>query len=304
MSVINRKSLLEVGAHFGHRKDQMDPRMKNYVYGSRGGVHIIDLEKTIKLTNDAYKRIKDIALNGGSVLFVGTKKQAAEAIKSESARSGSFYVSSRWLGGTLTNQKTLRKSIDRLKELEATNFEETSLTKKEISIVTKEREKLSKNLSGIKDMNSLPSAMFVVDVSKDKIAIMEAKKLGIPVFGMVDTNVNPKLVDYPIPANDDAIRSIALILRLMADAVIKGREEGDSMDETIKESSEESSKDIKASEIEEKPKAPIKKAEVKEPTASVEKVEIKEEAKEEVKKSTAPVEKSEEVSESKDKVKE
>lgn len=225
MSIINRKSLLEVGAHFGHRKDKMDPRMKKFVYGIRSGIHIIDLEKTIKLIDESHEKIKEIVSNGGKILFVGTKKQAAEAIKTEALRSNSFYVNTRWLGGTLTNYKTIRKSVEKMKDMESMDLSEGStLNKKEKSLITKKRDKLSRNLSGIKDMYNLPAAIFVVDVNKDSIAILEAKKLGIPVFGMVDTNVNPKLVDYPIPANDDAIRSVALILKIISDAILLGKE--------------------------------------------------------------------------------
>lgn len=225
MSVVSMKSLLESGVHFGHRTDKMHPNMRDYVYTVRNGINIIDLQKASKLLEAAHKDLKTLVEEGKTVLFVGTKKQSHESIASEALRCGMFYVNSRWLGGTLTNMKTVRKSVGILEDLE--NLESSgkseSLTKKEISIMTRKREKLRKNLGGIKNMSSLPGAIFVVDLKKDHVAIAEAKRLGIPIFAMVDTNCDPKLVDHVIPANDDATRAIKLIAKVMADAVIEGK---------------------------------------------------------------------------------
>ena len=223
--MISMKSLLEAGVHFGHKTEKMDPRMKNFVFGARNGINIIDLQKTSRCIDVAYKEVRSIAQNGGKILFVGTKKQACDAVKAEAERCGMFYVNTRWLGGTLTNHKTLRRSVDRLHEIEEAEGTPSwkALTKKEISVLERKREKLRKHLSGIQEMKSLPDAMFVTDIKKDEIAVNEAKKLNIPVFALVDTNVNPFIIDYPIPANDDAIRAVALITKCLADAVLEGR---------------------------------------------------------------------------------
>lgn len=220
MSVVSRKSLLEVGAHFGHKKDKMDSRMKRYIYGLRGGIHIIDLEKTTKLLNKAYDELKAIAENGGKVLFVGTKKQAHDAVKENAEKCGAFYINSRWLGGTLTNHKTIKKSIDKLFEMEDTDT--SSMTSKELSLHNRKLEKLRKNFNGIKYMKKSPSAVFVASADKDSIAIAEANRLGIPVFAIADTDINPENIDHVIPANDDAMRSVALILQTMCNAVLAG----------------------------------------------------------------------------------
>lgn len=226
MSTISMKNLLESGVHFGHRTDKLNPKMKDYVYTVRNGIHIIDLQKASKLIDVAHEALKDIVKRGGRVLFVGTKKQSQKVIESEALRSNSFYITSRWLGGTLTNQPTIRKSVATLKKIEdlENSPEWNSLTKKEISIFLRKKNKLKRNLDGIKEMSFLPDAIFVIDLKKDKLAIDEAKKLNIPVFAMVDTNCDPESVDYPMPSNDDAIRAIALITKMIADTIIEGKE--------------------------------------------------------------------------------
>ncbi len=224
--VITMKKLLEAGAHFGHQTRRWNPKMKKYIYGApRNGVYIIDLAQTVDLTSVAYKAMKEIVDNGGKVLFVGTKKQCQEAVQAEAVRSGSFYITNRWLGGTLTNFKTIQTRIRYLKDLETK--EETGelelLPKKEAAELRKEKEKLAKNLEGIKEMRKVPNALFVIDPRAEKNAVSEAKKLGIPVFAIVDTNSDPDSVDYVIPANDDAIRSVSLILAVIADAIVESK---------------------------------------------------------------------------------
>ncbi len=225
MSVVTMKQLLESGAHFGHQTRRWNPKMKPFIYATKNGSHIIDLSITKEELNKAYNKMKEIAQNNGKVLFVGTKKQAQTTVVEEALRSGSFYVNNRWLGGLLTNFRTIQKSIRRLIEIETMdeNGSISIYTKKEQAILRKEAEKLEKNLGGIKEMRKLPDAVFVVDPLEDANAVAEAKKLKIPVFGLVDTNCNPAIVDYPIPANDDAIRSIKLIVELMADAVVEAK---------------------------------------------------------------------------------
>lgn len=220
MGVVSMKQLLEAGVHFGHQTRRWNPKMDQYIYTSRGGIHIIDLQKTVVLFEEAYQKMLVIAQNGGKMLFVGTKKQARDVVKAEAERSGQFYVTQRWLGGTLTNFKTIRKSIRKLHDLYRKEKDGTfaRLTKKEVIQLRKEMERLEKFLSGIKDMRTLPEAVFVVDPMHDLNAVLEAKKLGIPVFGIVDTNCDPDLVDVIIPGNDDAIRSIKLIASTFADA--------------------------------------------------------------------------------------
>lgn len=223
--VITMKKLLEAGAHFGHQTRRWNPKMKKYIYGARNSVYIIDLAQTVDLVTKAYLALKEIVLNGGKVLFVGTKKQCQEAVQAEALRSGSFYITNRWLGGTLTNFKTIQGRIRFLKELERrdTEGELDLLPKKEAAELRKEKEKLSKNLEGIKEMRKVPNALFVIDPRVEHNAVSEARKLGIPVFGIVDTNSDPDEVDYVIPANDDANRSVALILAVMADAVVEAK---------------------------------------------------------------------------------
>ncbi len=223
--IITMKKLLEAGAHFGHQTRRWNPKMKKYIYGARNGVYIIDLQKTVDLIITAYKAMKEIVDNGGKVLFVGTKKQCKEAVEAEALRSGSFYITNRWLGGTLTNFKTIQGRIRFLKELERREEEGELdlLPKVEAAQLRKEKEKLSKNLEGIKEMRKVPNALFVIDPNIEYNAVMEARKLGVPIFGIIDTNSNPDLVDYVIPANDDAIRSVSLILAVIADAIVESK---------------------------------------------------------------------------------
>ena len=223
--VITMKKLLEAGAHFGHQTRRWNPKMKKYIYGARNGVYIIDLQKTVDSIIVAYNAMKEIVANQGKVLFVGTKKQCKEAVEAEALRSGSFYITNRWLGGTLTNFKTIQSRIRFLKELERreTEGELDLLPKVEAAQLRKEREKLAKNLEGIKEMRKIPNAIFVIDPNIEHNAVAEARKLGIPVFGIIDTNSNPDLVDYVIPANDDAIRSVSLILAVIADAIVEAK---------------------------------------------------------------------------------
>ncbi len=227
MAVISMKKLLEVGVHFGHQTKRWNPKMAPYIFTSRNGIYIIDLKKSSDKIDEAYAAMMDIVAKGGKVLFVGTKKQAQEAVQEEAIRSGSFYVNSRWLGGTLTNFKTIQKRIRRLKELEKMEEDGTLelFTKKEAILTKKEQAKLEKNLGGIKEMRRLPNAVFVVDPKVEHNAVAEAKILGIPVFGIVDTNCDPDEVDYVIPANDDAIRAVKLIVGAMADAVCEAKGE-------------------------------------------------------------------------------
>lgn len=245
MAVVTMKQLLESGVHFGHATRRWDPRMAPYIYSSRNGIHIIDLKKTAEMIEEAYKAMHDIVKEGGTVLFVGTKKQAREAVKEEAERTGQYYVDKRWLGGTLTNFKTIRRRIRRLHELvkmeEDGEFEK--LPKKEVLTLNRERARLENFLTGIKDMRRVPDAMFVVDPKEERNAVLEARKLGIPVFGIVDTNCNPDEVDYIIPANDDAIRAVKLIAWVMGNAIIEAQ--GGSVD---KFDDEENLEDIQATE--------------------------------------------------------
>lgn len=225
MSVISMKKLLEVGVHFGHQTKRWNPKMAPYIFTARNGIYIIDLQKSSQKIDEAYQAMNDIAVKGGQVLFVGTKKQAQEAVKEEAERSESFYVNNRWLGGTLTNFKTIQKRIKRLKDLEKMEEDGTFdvLPKKEVILLRKEAAKLNRNLGGIKEMKRLPNALFVIDPKVEHNAVAEARKLGIPVFGIVDTNCDPDDVDYVIPANDDAIRAVKLIVAAMADAIIESK---------------------------------------------------------------------------------
>ena len=230
MSVVAMKQLLEAGVHFGHQTRRWDPRMAPYIFTARNGIYIIDLQKTAKKIDEAYAVLKSIVDEGKTVIFVGTKKQAQECVREEAERCGMYYVNNRWLGGMLTNFETIRSRVNRLKELEAMAEDGTFdvLPKKEVIELRKETDKLEKNLGGIRDMTELPGAMYVVDPKKERIAILEARKLGIPVIGLVDTNCNPEDVDYVIPGNDDAIRAIKLIIEAMANAVIESKQ-GESM---------------------------------------------------------------------------
>ncbi len=226
MAVVAMKQLLEAGVHFGHQTRRWDPKMAEYIFQARNGIHIIDLQKTSKKIDEAYEFLKEQAEEGKTVLFVGTKKQAQECMKEAAIKCGMYYVDQRWLGGMLTNFETIRARVQRLKDLETMQEDGTFdvLPKKEVILLKKEMEKLEKNLGGIKDMETLPGVIFLVDPKKERIAILEAKKLDIPVIGLVDTNCNPEEVDYPIPGNDDAIRAVKLIADVMANAVIEGRQ--------------------------------------------------------------------------------
>lgn len=253
MSIVSMKKLLEAGVHFGHQTRRWNPKMKKFIFTERNGIYIIDLAKTANQIEKAYETIRDIASEGGTVLFVGTKKQAQDSIEQEAKRCGQYYVSNRWLGGMLTNFNTIRNSVNKLKKYETMEEDGTFdlLPKKEVLQYNKEMDKLEKNLGGIKDMEDLPDVLFVVDPSNEQIAVHEARILGIPVISIVDTNCDPDVVDIAIPGNDDAIRAVKLITSLMADAVIEGNqgsefavseedfEESDEEEETESEDLEE-----------------------------------------------------------------
>ena len=256
MAVVAMKQLLEAGVHFGHQTRRWNPRMAEYIFQARNGIHIIDLQKTSNKLDEAYEFLKEQAEEGKTVLFVGTKKQAQECVKEAAEKSQMYYVNQRWLGGTLTNFKTIRRRIERLQELEAMETDGTFdvLPKKEVVLLKKEMDKLNKNLGGIKEMTELPGVMFVVDPKKEHIAILEARKLNIPVIGLVDTNCDPNDVDYVIPGNDDAIRAVKLITDVMANAIIEGRQ-GESLDsdseseeQQVQESSNDSIEEVVANE--------------------------------------------------------
>ena len=247
MSVISMKQLLEAGVHFGHQTRRWNPKMAEYIYMQRNGIHIIDLQKTVGMVDSAYNEISDIVANGGTILFVGTKKQAQDAISTEAERCGMYYVNERWLGGMLTNFRTIRSRIERLKEIEKMDedgiFER--LPKKEVLKLRKEQEKLQKNLGGIKEMKRIPDAIFIIDPKKERICISEAKALGIELIGICDTNCDPDELDYVIPGNDDAIRAVKLIVSKMADAVIEanqGRTDDEEASDELEAIAEESAK--------------------------------------------------------------
>ncbi len=283
MSVISMKQLLEAGVHFGHQTRKWNPKMAKYIFTARNDIHIINLEQTSELIDKAYSFVRDVVASGKSVLFVGTKKQAQEAIKEEALRCGMFYVNNRWLGGTLTNFKTIRQRIERLNKLNQMEKvgEFDLLPKKEVALLKKEREKLETNLGGIKDMHEMPGVIFVVDSTKEHICVKEAKALNIPLVGLIDTNCDPSDIDYVIPGNDDAIRSVKLIASAIADAVIEARE-GVSVN---KEPQEEEDVDISAvlsevkpTEVKEDDEEKPKKAKAKKPSKKAEKEAKKEEA--------------------------
>ena len=227
MAVVTMKSLLESGVHFGHQVKRWDPRMKKYIFAERNGIHIIDLQKTIQAIKDAYEAVRRTVASGKSVLFVGTKKQAQQAIQKEAERCGMYFINNRWLGGMLTNFVTIKKSLLRLKKLEKMEVDGTfeNLTKKEVAALGKERSKLQKNLGGIKEMKELPGILFIIDTRMEAIAVAEAQRQGIPIVAVVDTNCNPEGIDYPIPGNDDAIRAITLFTSIIANAVIEADNE-------------------------------------------------------------------------------
>ncbi|MCP8862999.1 30S ribosomal protein S2 [Latilactobacillus curvatus] len=233
MAVLSMKQLLEAGVHFGHQTRRWNPKMKKFIFTERNGIYIIDLQKTVRMVDDAYDFVKEEAANEGVFLFVGTKKQAQDAIAEESVRAGQYFVNHRWLGGTLTNWDTIQKRIKRLKEIKAMDEDGTfdRLPKKEVALLKKQQEKLEKFLGGIEDMPRIPDVMFVVDPRKERIAIKEAQKLNIPVVAMVDTNSDPDDIDVIIPSNDDAIRAVRLITAKMADAIIEGRQGEDDVEE-------------------------------------------------------------------------
>ena len=227
MAVVTMKNLLESGVHFGHQVKRWDPRMKKYIFAERNGIHIIDLQKTIAAIKDGYDEVRRVTASGKSILFVGTKKQAQQAVQKEAERCGMFYVNNRWLGGMLTNFSTIKKSLQRLKKIEKMEIDGTfdNLTKKEVAALQKEKSKLEKNLGGIKEMKELPGAIFIIDTHKEQLAVAEARRMGIPIIAVVDTNCNPEGIDFPIPGNDDAIRAISLFTSIIANAVIESDNE-------------------------------------------------------------------------------
>ena len=240
MSVISMKQLLEAGVHFGHQTRRWNPKMAPYIYTERNGIYIIDLQQSVGMVDDAYNAIADIVADGGSILFVGTKKQAQDAIKTEAERCGQFYVNERWLGGMLTNFETIKTRIARLKELEEMKENGTFevLPKKEVALLLGEMEKLEKNLGGIKEMKRIPDAIFIVDPKKERICVQEAHTLGIPLIGIADTNCDPEELDYVIPGNDDAIRAVKLIVSKMADAVVEANQGVAGEEEYVEEAEE------------------------------------------------------------------
>ena len=280
MTIVSMNYLLEAGVHFGHQKRRWNPKMKEFIYTTRDDIYIIDLQKTVKKLEEAYEAMKEIAQNGGSVLFVGTKKQAQEAAEESATRTNMYFVNERWLGGTLTNFKTIRSRIRRMEEIEKMEqdliFE--MIPKKEVIQIKKEYEKLNKNLRGIREMKKMPQALVIVDPRKEEIAIKEARILGIPVFGIVDTNCDPDMVDYVIPGNDDAVRAVKLLIGVLTNAIaeVNGNEVIDFVSEEDKAKAEKKAQKKEAKE--ENQEAKEEKQEVKE-----EKAEVKEEAKEEVK---------------------
>ena len=251
MAVVAMKQLLEAGVHFGHQTRRWDPKMAEYIFQARNGIHIIDLQKTSKKIDEAYEFLKEQVEEGKTVLFVGTKKQAQECVKEAAEKSGMYYVDQRWLGGMLTNFGTIRARVQRLKDLEKMQEDGTFdvLPKKEVILLKKEMEKLEKNLGGIKDMEEIPGVIFLVDPKKEHIAVLEAKKLGIPVIGLVDTNCNPEEVDYAIPGNDDALRAVKLIADVMANAIIEGKQ-GESFEPVAEQEEPQSMEEVVAAEEE------------------------------------------------------
>jgi len=250
LSVVSIKQLLECGVHFGHQTRRWNPKMKPYIFTERNGVYIIDLQKTVKGLEKAYDFIREVAKSGGSVLFVGTKRQAQEIVREEALRCGQFYINQRWLGGLLTNFPTIRKRVNRMVELQKMEEDGTfeTLPKKEVSVLRKQKEKLEKYLIGIRDMKDLPDALFIIDPRRETIAVLEGRKLGIPVASIVDTNCDPEVIDYPIPGNDDAIRAIKLMFSLMANAVIEGHQGVDGAVSQAEEASAEGEETIEVRE--------------------------------------------------------
>ena len=293
MAVVSMGYLLEAGVHFGHQTKRWNPKMKEYIYTAREGIYIIDLQKTVKKIEEAYDALKEIASNGGKVIFVGTKKQSQEASMEEAVRSDSYYVTERWLGGTLTNFRTIKRRmgyLDQVEKMEA-NGTLDLLPKKEVIKIKKEYDKLNSYFCGIRNMKKLPDAMIITDPKKEYIAIKEARKLGIPVFGIVDTNCDPDLVDYVIPANDDAVRAVKIILGVLANAINEGtdREMVDFLtdeDKNKKETSKESKKETKTEKVEKEEEKPKKEVKAKKETVKEDKKEVKAEEKEDLSKKT------------------
>ena len=246
MGVVSMKQLLECGVHFGHQTRRWNPKMKPYIFTERNGIYIIDLQKTVKGLERAYDFVREVAKSGGSILFVGTKRQAQDPIREEALKAGQYYINQRWIGGLLTNFATIRRRVTRMVELQEIEENGTinRYPKKEIIQLRKEREKLEKYLSGIKDMKDIPDALFVIDPRRETIAVLEAHKLGIPVISIVDTNCDPDVIDYPIPGNDDAIRAIELVVGLMANAFIEGRQGQDSRVERAKDEEEPAEEEV------------------------------------------------------------
>ena len=246
MGVVSMKQLLECGVHFGHQTRRWNPKMKPYIFTERNGIYIIDLQKTVKGLERAYDFVREVAKSGGSILFVGTKRQAQDPIREEALKAGQYYINQRWLGGLLTNFATIRRRVTRMVELQEMEENGTinRYPKKEIIQLRKEREKLEKYLSGIKDMKDIPDALFVIDPRRETIAVLEAHKLGIPVISIVDTNCDPDVIDYPIPGNDDAIRAIELVVGLMANAFIEGRQGQDSRVERVNDEEETAEENV------------------------------------------------------------
>jgi len=304
MTVVSMNYLLEAGVHFGHQKRRWNPKMKEYIFTTRDDIYIIDLQKTVKCLEDAYDAMKEIAANDGKVLFVGTKKQAQEAAEESAVRTNMYFVNERWLGGTLTNFKTIRSRIRRMEEIEKMETDGTfeALPKKEVMQIRKEYDKLNKNLRGIREMKRMPQAMVIVDPRKEEIAIKEARILGIPVFGIVDTNCDPDMVDYVIPGNDDAVRAVKLLVGVLTNAIAeaKGLELIDYISEDDKNKDEKPEVEVEEVKEEKKAKKSAKKEEIKEEVKEV--VEEVKEKKEEVKKAVKA--KKEEVKEKVEEVKE
>ncbi len=288
MAVVTMKSLLESGVHFGHQVKRWDPRMKKFIFAERNGIHIIDLQKTIQSIKEAYEAVRRTVSSGKTVLFVGTKKQAQQAVQKEAERCGMYYVNNRWLGGMLTNFVTIKRSLLRLKKLEKMEVDGSfeNLTKKEIATLNKERAKLQKNLGGIKEMKDLPGILFVIDTRKEAIAVAEARRVGIPIIAVVDTNCNPDGITYPIPGNDDAIRAISLFTQIIANAVIEAdNEAGLKIIETLQEDDDEESEE--ASLPEEDQEIDIEEYAAKAEEASKEEASKEEASKEEASKEEA-----------------
>lgn len=242
MAVVTMKNLLESGVHFGHQTKRWDPKMKKFIFAERNGIHIIDLQKTIASIKEAYDAVRKVVLEGKNIMFIGSKKQAQQVVEKEAKRCGMFYVNNRWLGGMLTNFKTIKKSLLHLKKIEKMEVDGTfeHLTKKEISKLQKEKARLEKNLGGVKDMKDLPAMVFIIDTKKEAIAVAEARRMGIPIVAVVDTNCNPEGIDYPIPGNDDAIRAISLFASIIANAVIEADNEiGLEIIETLQDDEED-----------------------------------------------------------------